>query len=101
MIWDSEDRAAILEAHGEDVAVPGGDAISGIYRAPSRIYDETGIGYVQTMPEVKVDSADLATHGIEAGANGTLLTVRGQAYQVTAIAPDGTGFSMLTLERVP
>ena len=77
-----------------DSATLGGVAVQGIFDKAYQLGDVGGAGMAQTAPVLT-----LATAGVPADPVGTTVVVNGVSYTVAAHEPDGTGVSLLLLEK--
>ena len=77
-----------------DSATLGGVAVQGIFDKAYQFADVCGSGMASTQPVYT-----LATSAVPANPVGTTLVVGGVSYSVAAHEPDGTGMSLLLLER--
>ena len=77
-----------------DPATLGGVAVQGIFDKAYQFADVGGSGMAATQPVYT-----LATSAVPANPVGTTLVVGGVSYSVAAHEPDGTGVSLLLLER--
>lgn len=90
MLESDADRAAYLEAFGDDCTCDAGP-----FRA---IFDN---GYVlsgelgETAPALVMTTADVERLGLR---EGITVTVRAKAYRVRRSEPDGTGMSVVILD---
>lgn len=96
MQFSAADKAAMLEALGEDAVVTGG-LIKVLFAAPGQVLDGLG-GVITTNPTALADAADVATYGLVGGETGSDIMIAAVDYVILAIVPDGDGFSTLTLE---
>lgn len=85
----AEDFAPFFSDFGE-AAVFGAQTVQGIFDTPSA----TALDVYGTQPVFTAPTASLA--GVAAG---TSATVRGVVYTVVGVEPDGTGVTLLRLER--
>ncbi len=86
----SEDLAPYFAEFGVSAAISGG-SLQGIFDArPGQAF-----GYVDTVGP----TFTFATAGWPAVARGAAITIASVAYTVTGIEPDGTGVTVVTLQR--
>jgi hypothetical protein len=71
--------------------LPSGAVVRGLLDTPS----SQPLGIMNTAPTFTAKSIDVASLSA-----GNTITVASAAYTVRAIEPDGTGISVLTLEKV-
>ena len=77
-----------------DPATLGGVAVKGLFDKAYAFGEVGGSGMASTQPVYT-----LATSAVPANPVGTTLVVGGVTYSVAAHEPDGTGVSLLLLER--
>jgi len=92
-----QDRAALLAAFGESIQIDG-QTLTAVVELAGVIVDpySGGPGVESAAPAVTIAEAD-APAGL---AHGMAATVRGVAYKVRGILPDGEGFTRLELVEV-
>ena len=92
-----------MEIVGEIVWASVGDIVGTIDGASVRGHFENEHDPVNAggMVEFSIQSATFTckTSDVSAVAEGSLITINGSSYAVTDIQPDGTGVTMLMLER--
>lgn len=74
-------------------SIGGADPVTAIFDEAYAVA-EVGVGVASTAPALT-----LATASVPAEPDGAPVLVRGTAYTVVAHQPDGTGMSVLLLER--
>ena len=97
-LLDAADRAAMLEAVG-DQAVCATGTVTVSFFAPGQRVDMFEGSVLVTDPSALIATADIEAHNLTGGADGSLITIDGRQYQIRSIVPDGDGFSMLELRE--
>ena len=89
-----EDLTPFFADFGVDATV-GGVVVRAIYDEPGIVSPLGGRGSASTQPQITVPSA-----GLPASLHGAAATVPGKgSFTVAAAEPDGTGVTVLLLER--
>lgn len=88
----TEDLAPFFADFAVDATVAG-QAVRGIFDNGFAL-GSVGVGMAGTQPSLQVRTADVAADPV-----GQAVTVNTVAYNVAAHEPDGTGVSLLLLER--
>lgn len=83
------DLAEGFGAHGQAVSFPV------IFDAPAGVGNVGAYGMATSQPSVTTPTANVIEHW-----SGWELSIQGKTYAVVAHEPDGTGLSVLTLERM-
>lgn len=96
MKFSADDKAAMLDALGDDAVVAGGIPRV-LFQAPGEVLDGIG-GVITTNPTAVIADGDVTTYGLVGGENGSGIAIDTVEYAILAIVPDGDGFSTLTLE---
>ncbi|KJS02236.1 MAG: hypothetical protein VR65_06220 [Desulfobulbaceae bacterium BRH_c16a] len=98
-MFAATDIAAWLDAMGDDAVIAGALSFRVDFHGPFETIDLQGGEIVSSEPFALANPADISDLGITAGDAGTVLTVMGQEYRVTAIEPEEAGFSILHLGK--
>lgn len=84
-------NAAVLNQLANVLVLINGNLVPGIFRNPSAVAN-LGIGAADTTPTVTVASSVVPAEPVE-----KVIAIAGVAYVILAVAPDGTGLSVLTV----
>lgn len=92
------DIAAYLDALGDE-AVIGPLSFKVDFHGPEGTIDYQSGDFVSSEPFALADPADVSALGITGGDTGSVLTIMGRDYRVTATEPEEAGFLILHLGK--
>lgn len=86
-------NAAVLNQLANVLVTIGGATVPGVFRQPSTVVNLGG-GAADTSPAVTVASSAVMDDPVD-----QVIEIAGVPYAIVADAPDGTGLTVLTVER--
>lgn len=86
-------NASVLKRLANARVLIAGREVDGIFRNPSQTA-QAGIGAADTRPSVTVASSVVPEHPVD-----SVINIDGAPYVIADHAPDGTGLTVLTVER--
>jgi hypothetical protein len=93
-LLQAQTNASVLATLANAQVLIGGVEVPGIFRSPSSVAN-LGHGAADTSPTVVV-----ASDAVPADAADQIIQIDGVPYSIVNPAPDGTGLTTLTVERV-